>query len=196
MGVLIPTDEYQSNLLFALANDAEVMVTTLGSSDDIPGRLPQLVAEDVRSAAVAAGICTAANILAGWSFLGVRTYMGAPGGVVVGEALLTVVGVNNGQGVPNNCAMLVRKSTGLAGRTNRGRFYWPPAFFAEGFINQNGTLDPAIHTQWQTRMNSFHSELVSRGVNPALFHSATASSTPVTQFVADNRLATQRTRMR
>lgn len=108
----------------------------------------------------------------------------------------------NGSGtqdaLPSNCAMLVRKRTGVNGRRGRGRFYVPGV--AEGTVDANGIVATATQEAWQERCDVFLTQL--SALTPmVVLHNAEGASipiapTPVTQLTVESKIATQRKRLR
>lgn len=118
----------------------------------------------------------------------------------------SVAGTNTNQSTPLNCAMLIKKTTGRAGRKNRGRMYWP--FAVEGAVDLRGQISQSAVNDFITKLNAFY-ELFQGGATDLemldgvyLFHSEPEGSTEhddpteVTSFVLDTKIATQRRRLR
>jgi hypothetical protein len=101
---------------------------------------------------------------------------------------------------PNNVSVLVRKTTALGGRANRGRMFWPcPA--ASG-VTPAGVLSGTEITAWNTALaalmpgGSAHTAAGFLG-NAVLFHSnPAASETQITDLATMSKVATQRRRLR
>jgi hypothetical protein len=111
--------------------------------------------------------------------------------------------------LPPNCAQLVRKLTGLGGRKNRGRFYWP-WFLNEGSVDEAGSVDAAWTTGTQTAFDAWFTQgnvtgdgrmvIANKvyGVDPVTGKpvvTAVNIGPEVTSLVVDNRIATQRRRL-
>jgi hypothetical protein len=102
--------------------------------------------------------------------------------------------------LPQNCATLIRKRTGLAGRRRQGRMYLPAPY--EGGVGPTGLIVAGDFNLLQTASNTFlaavNSSINSEGM--VILHSSGISAapvpTPVTQLVVDPVIATQRRRLR
>lgn len=196
MSLVIPPGYIQLVYRSALAGDAEECLWTMGMA---MGSFAdgQAAVDGMQGAFVSE--YTAATILTGWSFLGVRGYVGQASGppAVFESAGAVVVGSNAGPGLPPNCAFLVQKRTGLGGRRNRGRFYLPAGFgVGEDSVPITGVMAEAQRAALDTRINNamfnatdlvlFHDELTPGGTVP----------TPITSLIMQARLATVRRRLR
>lgn len=99
--------------------------------------------------------------------------------------------------LPPNCALLVRKITASGGRRGRGRFYLPGVI--EAYADGAGLIDSGTIAILQTNAGTMLSNLLLDAdiAQVVLLHS-TAPFTPtvITNFVVQNRLATQRRRLR
>jgi hypothetical protein len=108
--------------------------------------------------------------------------------------------------VPPNVAVLVQKRTGLGGRKNHGRSYWP---FLAGVaqVSENGTIDPVTVAALDVQMEAFLGQLNTDG-NPMVIshktynvplppHYVTAITTGplVTSYTTESLVATQRRRL-
>jgi len=96
--------------------------------------------------------------------------------------------------LPNNVSVLLRKSTGLGGRANRGRCFLPPppgvSMSTENRLAQ--TAADAIATAWVDIKGSMESN----GLNPVLIHRASETSTDITALSVPTLVATLRGRLR
>lgn len=100
-------------------------------------------------------------------------------------------------GVASNVAFLVHKVTTLGGRAGRGRFYLPGP--REANVSESGAIDTGTVTGLQTALGAFLTQMVADGDGPVLLHGETSPlsvPTPITDFVIDARVATQRRRLR
>ena len=110
------------------------------------------------------------------------------------------IGNNAGAGLPNNCSVLVRKSTALGGRRNRGRMYIPCPI--ETTIDAAGVFTVGEVNSWNTVLGllmpggTVHTAFGFLG-DPVVLHE-TGSQTPavVTGLTCQNKIGTQRRRMR
>lgn len=97
---------------------------------------------------------------------------------------------------PPQVAVLVKKTTALGGRRNRGRFYLPWAV-ASGSIGETGTLVGTEQTALQTKATAFRTQLAATpSPTPMVLLHQVGSTTPtlVTALTVDARGATQRRR--
>lgn len=200
MGVVVPVGFAQVNAVFKLTGDVEDMVVTLGID---PGAIsvPTVLADLVWDELVNAGTIFAASSFSANYQIGpfTATIMTATG-PQTGEGTSSRDGTNAGvSALPNNVAVLVQKRTARGGRQGRGRSYFPCVFPTEGDIGPTGDMSTTSQTAWQTAMNEFLSGLAAADIPMVLLHSEAAGGLapdPVTALVVDQKVATQRTRLR
>lgn len=181
---------------FALASDPEEMVFTIGV--ELGDALdPDVVAGNAITA-FQAGFDPSF-----WSneskFVGVSAYIGNDGPTIVGEFYVDQVGTASGPTCPSNCAMLVKKRTGTAGRRGRGRCYFPNMFLNEAAVDSRGDIGDAYLELRQDAVDAWLAEL--NGGDPAfaaavVLHTSALAPTPITGMDVDTKIATQRKRMR
>lgn len=143
------------------------------------------------------------RLFTGWSYLGCNVSYKTGGAWVFGEANTTVNGTSVGETPTVNVAVLVKKRTGLGGRWNRGRLYMPPYMIAESQLSKLGIIDSGETDDLNDRWEVFRSE-VADALNIeqlVLLHypraaDATPDPTPITSFLVDTLIATQRRRLR
>lgn len=198
MGVIIPSDEYQAVYRWSMTGDNEEMVTTLGLRIDFVGSTQERVDELYGQATAGGSLAGPDTLLSGWTFVGVTMYWQNPlEGIVVAEHIEPIVGGAGADvSLPNNCAFLVKKRTALAGPKNRGRFYLPPYHLSEGEVTRNGTLSSTLYADVQGRLNGWYANITANQCTPVVQHSDGSGSIPITSFVLQTRIATQRRRMR
>jgi hypothetical protein len=118
------------------------------------------------------------------------------GALEASQTVFNRIGTNVQGPVPINCAEVINKVTILAGRANRGRMFIPPMHLAETAVDQNGDMGSVnagvISGLFETaraycETNSYFSNL--------LHHSAVVP-THITSLVCEQKLGTQRRRMR
>lgn len=123
------------------------------------------------------------------------------------SAAVAGTGTGGASIVPVNCAVLIRKRTGFAGRRNRGRMYVPG--ISEVDVNGPGVIGSTAVAGWQTAVNSFYSDISAYG--PVIVHSVICEQgeqghtgahspvpgppTPILSLEVDDRIATQRRRL-
>lgn len=102
--------------------------------------------------------------------------------------------------LPNNCATLLRKSTALGGRRNRGRMYIACPFEAE--VSAAGAVTPAAVTAWNTAAalimpgGAIHTAFGFLGDAVVLHDEGSQTPAVVTDLGCQAKIATQRRRMR
>lgn len=176
--------------------DSEVMVTAIGYSwDDLGGY--QAVVDGAMQAWADSdlqGITTNSTTL-----VAVEGAFGTigDGDFRVESSVSSEAGTSTGDPLPNNSALLVKKLTGLGGRKNRGRNYYPDVLVSA--VDGSGVIDVSSRDSYQTAWDTFIAEL--NGVpgleSPHLLHSDEADNpTLITAFVVQSKIATQRRRMR
>lgn len=114
------------------------------------------------------------------------------------SVLSPAAGTSSAAMLPQNCAALYRKLTGLAGRRNRGRFF-VPGILREGGVNAVGAIDSGDVADLQLQADAFLTQLDSRGVPMVILHSSGTGSgapTPVSALQVDRVISTQRRRLR
>lgn len=194
MTLVIPPGFAQVAYRFTLAGDAEEMISTVGIDLDGITGLPAGAATAAMDAFVL-GFPAAAWSTA-WTVRGCTVYIGQDGGPpVIVEHVTDVVGVTTMNTCPQNCAVLVRKQTGLGGRAGRGRMFLPPFALDEGNVSPNGLLDSDFRNDTQDSMDAWMG-----GLTPVLLHDSLTpgapAPTPITNVIVDPRIATQRRRLR
>lgn len=99
-----------------------------------------------------------------------------------------------------NSALLVKKTTASGGRRNRGRNYIPGLALRD-LVSQAGVVDSALLTDINTNLATFLSTVNAgtgfHATDLVVLHSeAPATPAVITSLVADQKLATQRRRLR
>lgn len=96
---------------------------------------------------------------------------------------------------PPNVATLIRKVTALGGRRGRGRMFWP--CIEESNIDHAGRIPTLDRAAKQAVVDSFFEDVETFGRQLVLLHdTAAVPPTPITSLVVDERVATQRDRLR
>lgn len=116
------------------------------------------------------------------------------------------VGTNSGTFVNPQAAVLAKKVTGVAGRNNRGRTYYP--FCIDNtLISENGTLDNTLVASFDTQLGLFLDGLASDNIpmivtHKIIDHGVTPPAVirieagpPVTSYLCETMVATQRRRL-
>lgn len=109
---------------------------------------------------------------------------------LVGEA-----GTSVGAQAPPQITPVIQKRTGLSGRANRGRMYWPYVL-GIGNVEENGTLGVTTVGDLQTIADNLLLVTATYGTGMQLFHNDVSDATPVTTLKVAPQSATQRRRNR
>jgi hypothetical protein len=138
------------------------------------------------------------KIATGWSYVGDETNIMEAGVETFDIHTVSNAGTKTAAAVPINAAVLVTKSTGVAGRRNKGRFFVPPFYFLEADVNMAGVIDATPLAAYQTLWDAAYADMIGvANVNPVILHSVSeVAPTPVTGFQVSGLMATQRRRMR
>lgn len=198
MPLLVPPGFSHNVVQFQQAGDAEPMVCTFGTDNsDVAGGLeeiPNLLFTAWQDTIL---VSQTNNI----TLVGVTSYVGQDGGppVPYDSDVPSTPGSGTQEPLPSNCAMLIRKRTSQSGRRGRGRMYVPGV--AEGTVDANGVVATATVNAWQDRLDGFMELLVLGGQSMVVLHNSEGVSpatapTPVALLLCENKIATQRQRMR
>jgi len=201
MPLIIPNGFGVLTLRWLAESDPEEMVSTVGYSwTGADEGNPQIHA-------IALNSCWKTSFPASafssrYTYKGARVVYRLPGGgdLLEGEITESIVGTGTASPIPSNSALLVRKTSSLGGRRNKGRFYFPPWFLPESSIDSNGRMSSGDVAGLQTRFTSFFDcfiEGTDPVVIPVILHSSgSPTPTAVNAFVVQDQIATQRRRMR
>lgn len=131
-----------------------------------------------------------------WTFQGTRLEVQAG---AIAETLIPLAGDGGAAGtLPQNCSLIVKKITGVAGRAFRGRCYVPPISLAEVDVNNVGMIDNTVVATIQGNWDGFIAAL--EGVDDVtalvLAHQSAEDPTDITNWVVEGQIATQRRRLR
>lgn len=111
------------------------------------------------------------------------------------ERLVGQNGARTSESQPPQVAALIRLSTGLIGRANRGRIY-VPFVLPDSAVGGAGDIDPG----WMDELESISDAIASYGDDSGaelqILHSTERAPTPVTSRSVSNQVATQRRRNR
>lgn len=141
-----------------------------------------------------------------YTLTGVSLYVGQDGGppAVFESGEEPVGGDVASAALPQNCAYLMRKRTSAAGRRGRGRMYLPGV--PEGNVSAQGAIDGTWLDAIQTNAVAWYELLTgvpagSVAYPPVILHRSEGIGTeppptPVTTFVFESVIATQRQRLR
>jgi hypothetical protein len=203
---VVPVGYFAGKLRWRLAGDAEEIICTIGMKPHgTEGRPPTDVAEALYVAWLASfGV---EGMMASYTFVGTSIKIGGPEGD--GEAAdydKPVQGVEPNSTVPQNSAILVKKKSGRGGRHNSGRMFLPPCYFDQNQVDDAGVLVPAVVTGINANLENFRDSIGDDSpaagapladMDLVIFHNDEGREpTPITSLICDNRLASQRQRLR
>jgi hypothetical protein len=195
MPLQLPIGFGNATLIWSQTGDPDRYTSDFGFTDASADAAP-LVASAIYSAWTTT-ISPAANIATGYFFEGVDVRMHRDFGIVEGSDLTRLTGTYTAQFPPQNVAMLVRKSTGFAGRKNRGRMFLPPCYVAETPISNTGQIDAVTLATLNGQLAQFIDALADADCPMALLHTNIADPpTPVVSLRMESIVATQRRRLR
>lgn len=202
----LPATYYHANMLFTGSAVPQGAAVTFGGS--CGSMTPTSVASAINSAWNTTLKAQTSNAM---QLAGTRVKVGPMIDGPFAFVAQGTLGTHTGTSSSPNVAWLIRKNTGIGGRQGSGRIYMPGA--ADADINVDGSLDPTRRTALQTAWTAFFDGLVAALVPMCLIHSAGAykvleddelvikvlparNPTVVTSLTVDNRVATQRRRLR
>lgn len=102
-----------------------------------------------------------------------------------------------GQAAPGatpQVAYLIKKSTSMGGRRNRGRWYLPGV--SEGYVSEAGIVASGTLAGMVTACDTFLARIDTEESPMVILHSQSSDPTSVVELAPDNRVATQRRRLR
>lgn len=139
---------------------------------------------------------TAVNMLDAWVYRGTQVYEMRAGGLVGGEAPVSVAGTVVSAEAAVGWSVVASKSTGFLGRSRRGRCYFPPLSLANTDIKPNGTIDTAVALAIQDKVDVWFDAMVDTEYLPTLLHSNPAQDPDtITSFTVKEKLGFQRRRL-
>lgn len=192
----IPVGYGQINYVLALAGDNEEMIVTMGvwlnpteSTDDVA-----IINAAMTNFADAykGGMCNVYTIKRADGY-----FNRGAGNIVVSSTLPPIACTVAGNALPQNCAYLFKKLTGIGGRTGKGRFFLPGVPEAE--VDAAGNVQTGSVTAFGLASIDYLNDMSAiLGVNSCvLLHSDGATiPNPITAITLDSKLATQRRRLR
>lgn len=118
---------------------------------------------------------------------------------IIGESTGGVIaGAISAESTPPNVAILAKKLTGLRGRSNNGRNFFPG--IQESNVNDDGDLDAGFLAGVQTGLDDFYDAVTAiTGVTEVvLLHAEGSVQAPVLMsgWLASSKVATQRRRLK
>lgn len=104
-------------------------------------------------------------------------------------------GDRSGALAPPNTCLLIKLTTGLRGRANRGRNYWPGQL-NDGDVGDDGTIEASRLADLQATFGDFINQLVTAGWAMTILHRDGSPASTVTGGEVEPKVATQRRRLR
>jgi hypothetical protein len=194
----IPEGFGAAQLVFGVVGDSRTPEITFGITDDTsvtPDAIATLIRTEWIANFVPASLATTSSLNKVMVTVnrGGDLLDGLDGNVSAGTASFNAVSLA--------VAMLLRKTTGMGGRANRGRCYLPNGYLGELSVDQAGVVDPTLVGATTTRWGDFIGALNDDNIQMVLLHSAISPAvpgapTPVTGGFCETMVATQRRRQR
>jgi hypothetical protein len=200
----IPPGFFNAIFKFSIAGDSEEMSWALAWDTPDPVADADGLAELVSINFSEAAGYGSGHWYSQWVHTGVHVVVGNDGPPIVGTYIASVAGTGGSNAtLPQNCALICKKTTGFGGRKYRGRFYMPPISLAEADVNNVGMIDSGVVTAVQGYVDAWLADTLSalgaaQGTTALhlLHSSANPDPTPVTNVQVENQIATQRRRLR
>lgn len=203
MARVIPPGFAEARIVMSATGDPRPWTVTLGIDVSDAGGDYEGVADKVR-------VSYAQSFLIGQSTLvrldSVELLIGQDGGdpLTVSSPASSSGGTASAM-LPQNCAVLVQKRSGVAGKRNRGRMFIP-LMAREAQVDGVGVIDADERDAYQVTADLFLEKLLSdepgtfTPAPPVILHTAGVgvdpTPTPITRFIVDPVIATQRRRLR
>lgn len=189
---IIPSGFGQATIPFTLAGYARPAVITYGFQDVLGVDDPSTLA-DIHQARFETNLAAVIDSTVTIGPTHVQVNPGA--GVLSGDGTTTEVGGSPDERPPPNVALLVRKGSLTPGRRGRGRLYLPWAV-TETAVNEQGSIDGGTVDDFQEAFNAWLAGLTTDDVPMVILHTTAGSPATVTSLSVQNRVATQRRRLR
>lgn len=190
--MIIPDGYAQANFLFSGANAPTGAQVTLGFDVSSFVGTVALAAQTIRDAWTTEVLPYQVDEL---SYQGVLLKYGPAETGASYFAAAAGAGGDTGAAGPPNCAYLAHKNTNFGGRRGSGRMYIPGT--TDAAILDNGTVETGKFGQIQGALNDFWNLLDGSDLHPVLLHGTSAPVPyPIIDFELDQRIATQRRRLR
>jgi hypothetical protein len=190
--VIIPIGFGEATIRILLTGDPEEMNCVFGFEVSSPP-FTQSDANDI-STAVATFIKPMLATTA--TYVGLDIRIGSDGAPLLFSTVTgSGAGTSSSAVLPQNCAWLMRKNTGLGGRANKGRMFVPGV--PEAAVDNAGVIVSGNVTTVNTAAATFLTTLSGLGNEMVLLHSDDLNDPDtVITFICDTRIATQRRRLR
>lgn len=197
MSGILPPGFVDFSLLIDRSGDDRPYVVTFAAAIDTPP-FDQADADAV-AGSFAVSSAVRSQLGTGEVMREIRCRVGSDGLGPTFISPINVAGTASTQRLPQNVAAIVQKNTGLGGRRNRGRFFWPS--INEGNVDQVGLITGPQITDLNTLatfvFDTICEDVIHNTAGPVLLHSLPPSDpTPVTSWQTAPRVGTQRRRLR
>lgn len=167
-------------------------VVTIGFTNDADQSAAGCVADFV-TAFTASGIM--ANLSSAIETTKARAKLGPDDTGPFAEQAMSIGGGGAATAVSPQVSFLVRKQTTHGGRKGRGRFYLPGVLEAD--VGSGGLVAPLVVSALQADVETLRTGMEGLDIPPALLHDDLVTGAyPITGFVVDPTVATQRRRLR
>lgn len=203
MARIIPTGFAEARFVMRATGDPDPWICTLGVDVSDAGG-------DYEAVAINLVIAWSQQILTNQSNLVTLESVDLIIGQDAGDPLIYSyasgnTGAGSGTYLPQNCALLIQKRSGVGGRRNRGRMY-VPLILGESAVDNVGVIQASQVTALNTTLSTFM-DILQNGAEPAgmptppvILHSDDTGTppppTPITSMQVSPLLATQRRRLR
>lgn len=194
----IPIGDHNVTFVYKHGDATRDATFQIGFHEIVPETDPSAVVERLFDHWVASGSPGQASYCSNeWLFLGLVDSYSTSTGPVTYDAPTVQVGSITAAPMPLNCAVLVSKRTNVGGRRGRGRLFAPPIYPGEANVNGIGVIDSTYISNLSIAWNAFRVACIDDNLQPVLFHAtAPFTGSNINSFVVENRIATQRRRLR
>jgi hypothetical protein len=197
MGVVIPVGYALVRMRFTLSGSTRAINMVYGVRPGDPFDDANAVADRVADnwESAASGFSQQANTV---TLVGIDTKYNRAGTIEIGSRTASRAGARSEACNSINTAGLLTKQTGIAGRRNRGRFFFPG--IPEGFVDPAGKLDTAYKASLQAAVNTWFGLHQTNSTEMNVLHAEPPAPAPpptvVNGLQVQDIAATQRRRMR
>jgi hypothetical protein len=196
MPLVIPSHYGVGSFHFIPVGGVHECIVTLGAHDTAAAGGQDMLDAFVSAWTGTGDFLAAAAMSNEWVFRNLSLLYNNAGSFEVFDALFNRTGTIVSSSMPPNCALLIKKVTGLAGRANRGRMYMPPFSLSEGSIDKLGAMAQAVADVVTSFAQSARTQMIANGHDPVILHHSAATPTPIIDLVCETTIATQRRRLR
>lgn len=113
---------------------------------------------------------------------------------IVEDLQFDVAGGNANPPLSPQVCYLIRKTTGTAGRKNRGRMFLPGC--NESNVDGNGRVASDIQLELNTRLGAWAADATGADAEFVILHNSSSDPTTITSLACQSVVATQRRRLR